>query len=65
MPGRYGLQLLLFSLLVDLAGLLNVGDIRQVNTILWQINTLVLCLGLASVIVAILLRIWRFLKEAD
>jgi hypothetical protein len=65
MPGRYGLQLIIFSLLVDLARILNIGEVSKADTMWWQINTLLLCIGIASVLVGGLLRLWQFLKEVD
>lgn len=64
MPGRYGLQLVAFSLFFDAAGALNIGNIRQLDTLWWQINTVILCIGLASVSVGFGRRLWRALRES-
>jgi hypothetical protein len=63
MPGRYGLQLVVFSLLLDIARVLNIGGIRQADAIWWQINTILLCLGLASISVGFMKRLWLVLRE--
>jgi hypothetical protein len=60
MPGRYGLLLVVFAILVWLARWLDIGGMSQLPLTWFQAVNLLCCLGLAICLVGVLKRcvIW-------
>ena len=65
MPGRYGLMLAIFALLVWLARWLDVAGPSRYRFGLVSGDQPTLCLGLASCVVGMLGRYWQAVRRSD
>jgi hypothetical protein len=64
MPGRYGLLLVIFALMVRLARWLDFGGLREIDAAWFQIINLMFCFGLSVCIVGLLGRYWTAVKQS-
>jgi hypothetical protein len=65
MPGRYGLILVIFGILVWVARWLDLDGLRQISQVWFQVIDLLLLLGLGACIVGVLGRYWAAVRRPD
>ncbi len=65
MPGRYGLLLVIFALLVQGARWLDIDAFRQIDVVWLRVIDLLFCFGLAACIVGVLGRYWTAVRRPD
>jgi hypothetical protein len=63
--GRHGLLLMVFAILVWLARWWNLGDLRQIDPVWFQVINLLFCLGVAACAVGALGRYWDAVRRGE